>query len=285
MVKVIAVTVCRNEERTIRDCVLAVKNQTYPLYYVVVDDNSTDRTPEILDECGVSHVRLGNLETRLTGFRLPYGLVTGVRFAEKRCADWDYLFKIDADVVVPSDYVECMVREMEKFPGVGIASGTPAVRTRDGYVFQKMDRDHADDGARVYRRACWDSLKVYGMIGYDSYLLFEARRLGWRTTNFRVPYEEKRRWGRRSLSWWIGRGASRFVLGYPFLYVFLVAGSRLKQSPPVLGSLAMLVAYVFRHLTPWHRVFTGEYYRYVKDYVLNQMVRKVWTVFKQSGIV
>ena len=211
MVKVIAVTVCRNEERTIRDCVLAVKNQTYPLYYVV-DDNSTDRTPEILDECGVSHVRLGNLETRLTGFRLPYGLVTGVRFAEKRCADWDYLFKIDADVVVPSDYVECIVREMEKFPGGGDCEWDSCCQDDGWLCFQKMDRDHADDGARVYRRKCWDSLKVYGTIGYDSYLLFEARRLGWRTTNFRVPYEERRHWGKRSISWWIGRGRAAKLL-------------------------------------------------------------------------
>ena len=283
MAKVIAVTVCRNEEETIRRCVNSVKNQSVPLFYVVVDDNSTDRTPEILKECNVPFIRLGNLKTNLTGFRLPFGIIKGVKYAEKYCKDWDYLLKVDADVIIPPNYVEYIVRQMEKSPQIGIASGIPMVRERHGYVLMGMDKDHADDGARVYRRECWNSLEVYGTIGYDSHLLFSARQKGWKTTHFNITFREERPWGKRTLSWWIGRGTARFVLGYPLHYQALFAASKIFQKPVLFGSLSMFLAYLLRHLTPGYRVFTDEYYSYVKEYLTEMMLRKIHKYKKIFG--
>ena len=49
--KYVALTSGRNEERFIRQTVEAVLAlDPPPLVYVVVDDNSTDKTPEILSE-------------------------------------------------------------------------------------------------------------------------------------------------------------------------------------------------------------------------------------------
>jgi len=273
--KIIAVTVCRNEEKYIRKCILSVMNQTLPVFYVVVDDDSTDNTPKILDECKIPHITLKHVKSSLGGVRLATGLVRGVKFAEKHVPDWDYLLKVDADVVLPKDYVESMIREMEKDPKIGIASGCPIVKTRSGYKPMKMDKQHASDAARIYRSECWKSFKVYGTIGYDSYLLFKARQMGWETTHFDIPYYEERPWGKRTIKWWIGRGEARFVLGYPFRYQILFFISKIMERPFFVGSLAMVMSYMLRHLTPWHRVFPEDYYQFVKNFILKMAAEKI----------
>jgi chlorobactene glucosyltransferase len=86
----------RNEERNIRRCIQALRNQTYPhLELIVVDDRSTDQTPSIL-------VQLAQLDDRLhiiKGTELPPGwagkphaLVQGAQAAQ---GEW--LCFMDAD--------------------------------------------------------------------------------------------------------------------------------------------------------------------------------------------
>jgi len=275
--EIVAVTVCRNEEKLIRGCIESVMKQTLEAFYVVVDDCSTDRTREILDESGIRHIiSLKEIESKIGGVHQAVGLVKGVKFAEKYVPNWKYLFNIDADTILPDNYFESMIQQMKMRPKVGIASGLPLVKIGVGYVPMQMDRRHASDSARVYRRSCWDDVgMLYPMRGYDTYPLLRARQLGWETTYFDIPYREERPWGKHTIKWWIGRGEARFVLGYPLRYHVLFSLSKVRQKPVFFGALATLMAYLLKHLTPWHRVFPEEYYRFVRDFTLRMAVEKI----------
>ncbi|HLI68616.1 MAG TPA: glycosyltransferase [Ktedonobacteraceae bacterium] len=89
----------RNEERNIRRCVHSLLEQDYPDYEViVVDDNSTDHTPEILDEIAHTHpqgarlwvLRLNHLPEGWAG--KPHALHAGVQEA-----NGEFLLFTDAD--------------------------------------------------------------------------------------------------------------------------------------------------------------------------------------------
>jgi chlorobactene glucosyltransferase len=96
----------RNEERNIRRCLEALLSQEYPRYEViVVDDRSTDATPQILDQIQEQHGEKSPPLKIVHGEDLPEGwagkphtLHQGVQVAE---GDW-YCF-IDADTFARPD--------------------------------------------------------------------------------------------------------------------------------------------------------------------------------------
>ena len=99
------ISVCipvRDEERNIARCLDALRMQTYPSFeIIVVDDRSTDSTPEILARLSASDSRI----SVLTGLHLPPGwagkphaLVQAVAAAR---GEW--LCFVDADTFVRSD--------------------------------------------------------------------------------------------------------------------------------------------------------------------------------------
>ncbi|HEY5667999.1 MAG TPA: glycosyltransferase family A protein, partial [Candidatus Saccharimonadales bacterium] len=85
-----------NEERHLRACLQAIAKQTIqPLEVIVVDNNSTDRTAQVAREFPfvrvVSEHRQGRVFARNAGFGAAKGEILG---------------RIDADIILPSTWVE-----------------------------------------------------------------------------------------------------------------------------------------------------------------------------------
>lgn len=83
--KVSIITVCFNSERTIRDTLQAVKNQTHKnIEYIVVDGNSSDSTNNIVEEFGdmvsihVSEPDSGLYDAMNKGINLASGDIVGI---------------------------------------------------------------------------------------------------------------------------------------------------------------------------------------------------------------
>ncbi len=125
------VTVCvpaRNEEKNIENCVRSLMNQSYKDYDVVVlDDNSTDSTPVILDELYKEFP--GKLRV-MNGRPLPSGW-TGKIFAMHQLvqeAKGNYLLFTDADTVHDMDSIAFAVTNMERHKSDMLS----------GYIKQRM---------------------------------------------------------------------------------------------------------------------------------------------------
>jgi hypothetical protein len=112
----------RNEERNIAEAVQAVLvNEGVALELIVLDDGSTDRTPEILASIGDPRLRVAQAPP------LPPGW-SGKQHA---CAALgalalhDLLVFVDADVRLAPDALSRMAGLMQRRPDLGLASGFP----------------------------------------------------------------------------------------------------------------------------------------------------------------
>jgi chlorobactene glucosyltransferase len=110
------VSVCipaRNEERNIRACVEAMLSQDYPdLEVIVLDDRSTDATPEILAELAARDSRL----RPITGFDLPPGWAGKPHALHQAAmaAAGEWLCFVDADTFVAREALSsCYAKAVE----------------------------------------------------------------------------------------------------------------------------------------------------------------------------
>ncbi len=116
-----------NQADLLAECLRSLRAQTLaPDLYeiIVVDDGSTDRTPEVLAECGADHVRV-------RGIRFPTNRGrSAARNAGITCAVAPLVLFVDSDVVVRKDFLEWHLRT-HRTSGPGTLSRGPVVLVPD----------------------------------------------------------------------------------------------------------------------------------------------------------
>jgi len=234
----IAVTSVRDEEDFIEDCLRAVLHQSIPPdVYVVVDDGSTDGTPLIVKRFKVEYLRIDVPRHPTRGVNLAYALNKGVERATELCPGWRFLLKVDGDTVIPPRYAEYLIERMEEMPQLGICGGQP-----QGWSIRPR---RVTDGARLYRRECWEGIGGLDLINaFDLHAVLKARRLGWETRTFPIRYLERRWSAKMGMRRWINAGFARKSLGFPLWHTALAALRNLNFGrPPIIGPLAMLLSH------------------------------------------
>ncbi|MDD5455298.1 MAG: glycosyltransferase, partial [Candidatus Ratteibacteria bacterium] len=93
-----------NAEKTLRDCLKSVLDQTIKNYeIIIVDNNSTDKTKDVI------------IEFQEKDARVKYAFETkkgrgAARNAGIKIADGDIIAMVDADCIVPSDWLQKIIR-------------------------------------------------------------------------------------------------------------------------------------------------------------------------------
>ena len=141
-----------NHARFVEGCVLNILEQTYPnIRLLVVDDGSTDASPEILTELAEKHgfdLRLQSNRGLLPTLNCALGEVSGEYYAP---------FASD-DIMLP-DRIALQVAHMRAHPEVAICGGNIIPIDENGYVLDKKRR------VRPARRLDFDSLFTGALAG------------------------------------------------------------------------------------------------------------------------
>lgn len=118
--KVLLIIPAYNEEESIASTINSVRNfmstevLNFHLDYIVVNDGSKDRTPEIVKEMNVDLI---NLRTNLG---LTGGFGAGMKYAHRY--DYDYAIQFDADGQHLPDYIPEMVTAARKGNNIVVGS-------------------------------------------------------------------------------------------------------------------------------------------------------------------
>ncbi len=261
----IAITIAYNEEKHIRNTIESVLNQTIkPRFYIVVDDGSTDQTPFIVSEYPVYYMRVDEPKFYLGSMNMHRALVRGIKKATDLVPDWDFLFKIDADSVIPENYFQVLHGKMKDTPRLGICSGL----MRGGNIW----KGRASDGAKLYKRECWDMIGgLDRTIHWDTHAIVKAYWKGWAVRAFRnVTYDERRTSERENLYEWYITGITRYYLGFPLVHTIGAAALYCKKKPFFIGSLTMVLTQFLFTLNRAKKPFNSSYYDFAKIFVKNE---------------
>ena len=185
----IVVTPVKDEERYIAYTLESVISQTVtPLRWVLVDDGSTDMTGKIIHSyiynyAWISYIRIERNEERILGaaeikaFSLGYDSV--------RQLDHGYVVKLDADLILPSNYFEQMLYRFDSNPRLGIASGIYLEKKNQSWNPVILPQYHAAGAAKMASVACFRAIGGFPLSpGWDTVDEIKAWTCGWETAHF-----------------------------------------------------------------------------------------------------
>lgn len=105
--KITVIIPCFNVDRYLLDCLTSVQKQTYPfLEIMLIDDGSTDKTPEICDWFAAEHhgVKVFHIQNS--------GVSNARNLALKKCTG-DYITFVDADDMIAPNYIEALYESIQ----------------------------------------------------------------------------------------------------------------------------------------------------------------------------
>ncbi len=250
----LVISPCRNEAGFMRRTLDSMVGQTLrPALWVIVDDGSTDATPEILADYAQKHDWIRVVAKPDRGHRAVGPGVIEAFYAglETVSDDIPYLCKLDLDLDLPPRYFETLVERMEADPRIGTCSGKPYVMRGGSLVSERRGDEMSVGMTKFYRRACFDAIGGFVReVMWDAIDCHKARQLGWKAVSWDHPdlnFEHLRPMGSSQQSIYTGRrrhGFGQYFMGTDPLYFFATAVFRALEPPYVLGGLAMLQGYL-----------------------------------------
>jgi glycosyltransferase involved in cell wall biosynthesis len=248
-----------------------------PALWVVVDDGSTDATPEILRDYAARHpwirvVSNPNRGHRAVGPGVIEAFYAGL--AGISLGDFDYLCKLDLDLDLPPRYFEELMVRMEADPRLGSASGKPYFRDKAGrWISEKCGDEMSVGMTKFYRTACFEAIGGFvRAVMWDAIDCHKSRQLGWRCRSWDDPdlrFEHLRPMGSSSKSIYHGRmrhGAGQHFMGSDPLYFTATALYRMLHPPYILGGLATLWGFVLAALRRQPRHEDDALRRFIRAY-------------------
>ncbi len=226
-----------------------------PALWVIVDDGSTDATPDILAEYAARHDWIRVLQKPDRGHRAVGPGVIEAFYAGHATIDptaHAYLCKLDLDLDLPEGYFEELIRRMEADPRIGSCSGKPWFRTQDGRWISEKTGDEMSVGmTKFYRTACFEDIGGFvRAVMWDGIDCHKARQLGWTACSWDSPelrFEHLRPMGSSDKGVLTGRmrhGAGQYFMGSDPVFMLVSALYRMAHPPYVTGGGAMLWGYL-----------------------------------------
>jgi biofilm PGA synthesis N-glycosyltransferase PgaC len=290
--RLLLISPVRNEAEHFERVAAAVAQQTRPPdLWIVVDDGSTDETPEILSRLAqqIEFMRVVNVHPQdraLAGAvkdRLASAAEVKAFNLGLRSVDWrsySHIAKLDGDTELPREYFE---RLLDRFTGderLGLAGGVYADPDpgANGWSVVEIPLDyHVPGTLKCYTRACLQAIGgLQERLAWDTIDETYARMHGYRTRAFPdLVARHHRPWGSAdgTIRGRARHGRCAYIAHFPLLWATLRAFKVARARPRVLSGGAFLYGYLRAAAKREARVEDRELRRFVRRELRARMLR------------
>jgi GT2 family glycosyltransferase len=277
-------------EQTIR----SVLQQTVrPGKWIIVNDGSTDDTGEIVQSYARQYEWMELLPMPKRENRHFAGKAHAFNTAYAYLAthnsqpptNWDLIGNLDADITLPEDYYEFLLRKFSQDAKLGVA-GTPFREGTDTYDFRFSSVDHVSGACQLFRRECFEEIGQYVPIeggGLDVIAVLTARMKGWHTqtftekicqhhrpmssANFRHKFVANFKLGKRA-----------YHVGFHPLWQVFRSIYQMSRRPFVTGGCALFMGYFWTLIRRERRPISQE----LVDFQRRDQLKRLRAFFKRQ---
>ena len=162
-----------NEEQFIGLTLQSLVEQTVlPTKVVVVNDNSTDKTADIVlafakEYSFISLVHKASDAIHLPGSKVIQAFQEGLKTIDN---NYDIMVKADADLIFPSNYFETILNHFQSDNTIGMAGGFAYIEKNGDWILENLtDKDHIRGAFKAYRKETF--IQIGGLkpaMGWDT---------------------------------------------------------------------------------------------------------------------
>lgn len=287
MLTYILVTPAKNEEKHLSKVSEAVISQTVPpVLWVIVDDGSTDGTPEIIKDLEsrfnwIQSIRLPSHPRDIT-FHYSYvcknGFDYAIQFCKSNAIGYNFIGLLDADTVLEGSYFEKLSIEFNKNSLLGIASGH-ITDMPDGEISwvdiknNEPDRSLPRGSGRLWRKKCFFETGGYLIEpSPDSISNVKANLRGWEIRQYGHIRAIQLRETSGAQGLWKGyriNGSTAYYLNKHPLLVLFGSSFYFIQKPYYVG-----LAYLYGYILEWFRGSPKISDIEIRDYYWNERLKE-----------
>jgi glycosyltransferase involved in cell wall biosynthesis len=271
---------CRNSQSTIRSAIESILKQTVlPEYIIIINDGSTDKTAEIIQEIRSAQSSIYVITHPDWGYdikRVVSNWNEAIRFSKERNLKRTKFHLIATDDAEYSpEYVETLIQSMDSNEKIAIASGTysehaPAMPHGAGRLVNNSFLEN------TIWRGCYPE-----KMGYESAVLYEADRCGFNhivISNARFRHTRPLGLGHKFYEF----GASMQTLGYHPLFAL---GRILKYfvTGEVTGRIgAIYMLYYYLSYEPKSEGYDSLYDERIRNYIRTHQLKRLRNIMTMS---
>jgi len=270
----VLLTAAHNEEAHIERTLQSVLQQSVlPKRWVIVSDNSTDRTDNIIREHAgkydfIEFVRV----TRPPGYSFA-AKILALREGYKRLQGVEYGFigVLDADIWLEPSYFQELRRRMEQDTSLGIAAGYVHEEVEGRYQSRKFNRiDSVAHAGQLMRRECYEAIGGYAILrfgGEDTHATISARMKGWQARSLpdlKIYHQRHTASVGGELPGQFRQGQMDYHLGYDALFGIVKCISRMMHQPFVVGGFVRMCGFAWPYIRRDKREVSQDFVEFVR---------------------
>jgi len=212
-----------------------------PTKAVVVNDNSTDGTAAIVQQFAAKYPWITLVNKQSDAVHMPGSKVIQAFNAGFATVDdaYDIIVKLDADLILPSDYFETVLEAFKADATVGMAGGFAYIEKNGTWILESLtDKDHIRGAFKAYRKELF--LQMGGLrtaMGWDTADELIAKFYNWKVVTIErlIVKHLKPTGANYNKAARYKQGEAFYTLGYG-LFITTIAGAKLamRKNKPLL---------------------------------------------------
>lgn len=262
-----------NEEKFLRQNLNSVVNQRLqPLEVIIVDDGSTDKSVEIAQEFAqkfdfIKPVSSGDkTDSHQPGSKIVNAFYKGF---EQLTKDWDFIVKLDADVILPQNYFEIISETFKSDHKTGIAGGIAFIEKNGEWKPENIgDKKQVRGPFKAYTKECFEKIGgIRPTIGWDTLDEMIAQYQGFKITvlpdlivklqkptgtNYKKIHAQK-------------TGQAFYKMGYGLLISLIAAAKDAWKKQRITVFFSIMSAYFSSALKSESKAVTAEEAKFIRQ--------------------
>ncbi len=216
-----------------------VTQTVLPSQVLIVNDNSLDDTSKIAEQFSqkysfISVVNLQSSAEHLPGSKVIHAFNAGY---EQLIVDADIIVKLDADLQLPSNYFEVIIKTFQSDETIGMVGGFAYIEKNSQWVLENLtDKDHIRGAFKSYRKECFQQIGgLKPAMGWDTVDELLARYYGWKISTInKLHVKHLKPTGQNyNAAARLKQGEAFYSLGYGWIITIIASAklALLKKQP------------------------------------------------------
>lgn len=272
-----------NEQEYIGLTLQSLISQTVlPKKVVVVNDNSTDKTEEIVLNYAKENPYISLVNKTSSAIHLPGSKVIQAfhKGFETLDEDYDIIVKLDGDLIFPPNYFETVISHFQSDPKIGMAGGFCYIEKNGDWILENLtDKDHIRGALKAYRKETFQQIGgLKPSMGWDTVDELLCKYYDWKiVTDSSLHVKHLKPTGANySKTARYKQGEAFYTLGYGF-WITTIASAKLammKKRPFLFFDYIKGFLKAKKAKTPL--LVTDAQAKFIRNYRLKKMKEKLF---------